>query len=82
MSLPNVRRHAAAPPLPSITIRALEADDLDLARQRLARIVGRDTAHLDEIEISRAVIETLAESACDGIVAPLFWLAAGLRHVV
>src|ERR1700720_1013089 len=58
-------------------IRALEADDLVLARQRLTRIVGRDTAHLDETEISRAVIETLAESACDGIVAPLFWLAAG-----
>jgi adenosylcobinamide-phosphate synthase len=58
-------------------IRALEADDLDLARRRLARIVGRDTARLDETEISRAVIETLAESTCDGIVAPLFWLAAG-----
>jgi adenosylcobinamide-phosphate synthase len=58
-------------------IRALEADDLNLARQRLARIVGRDTAHLDGTEISRAVIETLAESACDGIVAPLFWLACG-----
>lgn len=57
-------------------IHALEADDLDLARQRLARIVGRDTGNLDESEISRAVIETLAESACDGIVAPLFWLAA------
>jgi adenosylcobinamide-phosphate synthase len=58
-------------------IRALEADDLDLARQRLARIVGRDTAHLNPGEIARAVIETLAESACDGIVAPLFWLTAG-----
>jgi adenosylcobinamide-phosphate synthase len=58
-------------------IRALEAGDLYSARQRLSRIVGRDTAHLDESEISRAVIETLAESACDGIVAPLFWLAAG-----
>jgi adenosylcobinamide-phosphate synthase len=58
-------------------IRALEADDVSLARQRLARIVGRDTAHLDQTEISRAVIETLAESACDGIVAPLFWLACG-----
>jgi len=57
-------------------IRALEADDLALARRQLARIVGRHTAHLDETEISRAVIETLAESACDGIVAPLFWLAA------
>ena len=58
-------------------IRALEADDLPLARLRVARIVGRDTAHLDASEISRAVIETLAESACDGIVAPLFWLAVG-----
>jgi adenosylcobinamide-phosphate synthase len=58
-------------------IRALEANDLDFARQRLRRIVGRDTEYLDEIEISRAVIETLAESACDGIVAPLFWLSVG-----
>jgi adenosylcobinamide-phosphate synthase len=58
-------------------IRALEADDLDLARLLLARIVGRDTAHLNPSEIARAVIETLAESACDGIVAPLFWLTAG-----
>jgi adenosylcobinamide-phosphate synthase len=57
-------------------IRALEAENLPLARRRLARIVGRDTANLDETEISRAVIETLAESACDGIVAPLFWMAA------
>jgi len=57
-------------------IRALEAGNLARARRQLARIVGRDTAHLDETGISRAVIETLAESACDGIVAPLFWLAA------
>ena len=56
-------------------IRALEEGHLHLARRRLAHIVGRDTARLDETEISRAVIETLAESACDGIVAPLFWLA-------
>jgi adenosylcobinamide-phosphate synthase len=58
-------------------VRALEADDLELARVRLARIVGRDTGGLDESEIARAVVETLAESACDGIVAPLFWLVAG-----
>jgi adenosylcobinamide-phosphate synthase len=61
----------------SAVIRALEADDLALARRRLSRIVGRDTDHLTESEIARAVIETLAESACDGIVAPLFWLMAG-----
>jgi adenosylcobinamide-phosphate synthase len=58
-------------------VRALEAGDLARARWRLARIVGRDTVDLDESEIARAVIETLAESACDGIVAPLFWLAVG-----
>jgi len=58
-------------------IRAWEAGDLDRARRRLARIVGRDTERLPESEIGRAIIETLAESACDGIVAPLFWLAVG-----
>jgi len=58
-------------------IQALEAHDLERARRRLARIVGRDTGHLSESEIATAVIETLAESSCDGIVAPLFWLAAG-----
>ena len=58
-------------------IRALEQEDLARARQRLSRIVGRDTHSLSETEIHRAVIETLAESACDGIVAPLFYMAIG-----
>jgi adenosylcobinamide-phosphate synthase len=58
-------------------IRALEKPDLPHARQRLARIVGRDTQALSETEVHRALIETLAESACDGIVAPLFYMAAG-----
>jgi adenosylcobinamide-phosphate synthase len=58
-------------------LRALERNDLPRARQRLARIVGRDTDALSETEIHRAVIETLAESACDGIVAPLFYMAIG-----
>ena len=48
-----------------------------LARQRLARIVGRDTQALSDTEVHRALIETLAESACDGIVAPLLYLAIG-----
>jgi adenosylcobinamide-phosphate synthase len=56
---------------------ALDANNLPLARQRLSRIVGRDTEHLDEQEIARAVIETLAESTCDGIIAPLFYLVIG-----
>jgi adenosylcobinamide-phosphate synthase len=61
----------------SAVIHAVEQEDLPYARQRLARIVGRDTQALSETEIHRAVIETLAESACDGIVAPLFYLAIG-----
>jgi adenosylcobinamide-phosphate synthase len=61
----------------SAVIAALEADNIALARQRLARIVGRDTQHLDPPEISRAVIETVAESGSDGVIAPLFCLAIG-----
>jgi adenosylcobinamide-phosphate synthase len=56
---------------------ALDAEDMTRARLRLARIVGRDTDQLDEPEICRAVIETLAESLSDGIVAPLLYLAVG-----
>ncbi len=56
---------------------ALDSEDLSLARCRLATIVGRDTASLPEPEILRAVIETAAEGLCDGIVAPLFYLALG-----
>jgi adenosylcobinamide-phosphate synthase len=58
-------------------IRALENEDLQQARSQLARIVGRDTDKLCEEEICRALVETLAESLSDGIVAPLFYLAIG-----
>jgi adenosylcobinamide-phosphate synthase len=61
----------------SIVIAALETGDIVLARHRLARIVGRDTMHLDEKEICRAVIETVAESCSDGVIAPLFCMAIG-----
>jgi adenosylcobinamide-phosphate synthase len=58
-------------------IDALVSGDLSRARQRVARIVGRDTDRLDTQEVSRAVIETVAESASDGIVSPLFYMALG-----
>jgi adenosylcobinamide-phosphate synthase len=61
----------------SSVVAALEADDIVLARRRLNRIVGRDTQHLDSREISRAVIETVAESCSDGIIAPLFYMVIG-----
>lgn len=53
---------------------ALLRGDLPAARALVARVVGRDTGRLDQAGVSRAAIETLAESFCDGIVAPLFWL--------
>ena len=59
----------------STVIAALEMGDIVLARHRLARIVGRDTMHLDAKEICRAVIETVAESCSDGVIAPLFYMA-------
>jgi adenosylcobinamide-phosphate synthase len=58
-------------------INALDRHDLARARRRLARIVGRDTNGLPAPEVARGVIETLAESTCDGIVAPLCYLAVG-----
>jgi adenosylcobinamide-phosphate synthase len=48
--------------------------DLPEARRTVSHIVGRDTEKLDESGIARAAIESLAESFCDGVIAPLFWL--------
>lgn len=61
----------------SLVLAAVDSGDLVLARRRLSRIVGRDTESLDIHEISRAVIETLAESASDGVIAPLFYMSLG-----
>ncbi|PZU09522.1 adenosylcobinamide-phosphate synthase CbiB [Sphingomonas sp.] len=54
--------------------RPLIGGDLGAARRAVAKIVGRDTVTLDEVGIARAAIESLAESFCDGVMAPLFWL--------
>lgn len=59
--------------------KPLAAGDLDSARITVGHIVGRDVARLSESDIATAAIESLAESFCDGIVAPLFWFViAGL----
>lgn len=58
-------------------VGALADGDLARARMRVARIVGRDTAGLDAGEVSRAVVETVAESLSDGVMAPLFYMALG-----
>lgn len=53
---------------------ALQASDLAVARVEVGKIVGRDVAELDEPGIARAAIESLSESLCDGVVAPISWL--------
>jgi len=58
-------------------LQALEAEDLSGARRELSFLVGRDTAHLEEPEILRALVETIAENISDGIIAPLFYLGLG-----
>jgi len=55
----------------------LAQGNLDLARERLALYVGRDTADLEESEILRAVLETVSENATDGVLAPLFYGVLG-----
>ena len=54
-------------------LNALEKSRLEAGRSRLSNYVGRDTATLSEPEIFRAVVETVAENAVDGVLAPLFW---------
>jgi adenosylcobinamide-phosphate synthase len=55
----------------------LEADDIKQARNALSLYVGRDTDHLERSEILRAILETVAENATDGVIAPLFYAAIG-----
>ena len=57
---------------------ALDAGDLDRARALLPALVGRDPADLDEKEVARAVVESVAENTVDAVVAPACWaLVAG-----
>ena len=49
---------------------------LEEGRAQVARIVGRDTSDLSAQEVRTAALETLAENLSDGVIAPLFWLAA------
>ena len=54
--------------------RALESGDVEAARYAVSMIVGRDTKVLDQNGICRAAVETVAENASDGVVAPLCFM--------
>ena len=55
----------------------LERENLERAREKVGWIVGRDTKNLNEAEVTRATIETVAENTVDGIISPLFFFALG-----
>ncbi len=56
---------------------SLERGDLAEARLHLSKMVGRDTAHLDQKEIVKATVETIAEGTLDGIISPLIYASVG-----
>ena len=57
--------------------KALDFGDIDASRKAVSMIVGRDTERLDEAAVARAAVETVAENASDGVIAPLLFLAIG-----
>ena len=55
----------------------LKTGDIERARIQVSYIVGRDTTQLNEGEIIRATVETVAENTVDGIIAPMFYAFIG-----
>lgn len=55
----------------------LSAGDLEGGRYAVSMIVGRDTKNLDEIGVTKAAVETIAENTSDGIIAPMIFMAIG-----
>ncbi|TGJ98423.1 cobalamin biosynthesis protein CobD [Leptospira langatensis] len=56
---------------------ALAEGNVEMAREKVGKIVGRDTGSLSEEEIVRATVESVGENLVDGITAPLFFAAIG-----
>ena len=57
--------------------RELKKEDLKAARRAVSMIVGRDTDQLTAEGVTKAAVETVAENASDGVMAPLLYLAVG-----
>lgn len=56
---------------------ALKCGNTEKARRAVSMIVGRDTKTLDDIGITKAAVETVAENTSDGVIAPLIYTAIG-----
>ena len=57
--------------------KELQKPDLPGARKAVSRIVGRDTAELTAEGVTKAAVETVAENASDGVIAPLLYMLIG-----
>ncbi|MBO8162895.1 MAG: cobalamin biosynthesis protein CobD [Brevibacillus sp.] len=57
--------------------RRLAAGDLTGARKELSKVVGRDTADLDEREVTRGAVETVAENIVDAVTSPMLFALIG-----
>lgn len=57
--------------------QALATNDIPEARRRVAMLVGRDTDRLDEPEVVRGTVESVAENLVDGVTAPIFFAVLG-----
>jgi adenosylcobinamide-phosphate synthase len=55
-------------------VKALETEGLDAGRRQISMLVGRDTERLSEAQVLKATVETVAENASDGVIAPLFYM--------
>lgn len=58
-------------------VGALAAGDAEVARERLPHLCGRDPDALDEQQMARAVVESVAENTSDAVVGALVWGAVG-----
>lgn len=57
--------------------KPLKIGDTETARKNVSMIVGRDTESLDDVGITKAAVETVAENTSDGITAPIIYIAIG-----
>ena len=71
IAIKSLHQHALA------VARPLQKGEMREARKKLAYIVGRDTDKLGESEVTRGVVETVAENTMDGIISPLFYAFIG-----
>lgn len=72
----TISPHALRKSAEEIRLLLVKGDIVE-ARHKVSWIVGRDTQNLDEAEVTRATVETVAENITDGIISPLFYAVIG-----